>query len=483
MYDKLAMQLQVKKIVTTIGIPMLSAVIGAATFAYLTKAPKNKEVFAERIAPISSVSLAGAPADFVKASAVSTPSVVFIKTESTVQYNSGLGWFWDFDPFGSKGKSTGSGSGVIVSKDGYIVTNNHVIDGADKISVVLNDNKTEFIAKVIGKDASSDLALLKIEASDLPTMAFGNSDLMNVGDWVIAVGNPFNLTSTVTAGIVSAKGRNINVGNKQFPIESFIQTDAAINPGNSGGALVNLSGELVGINTAIQSNTGSYTGYGFAIPSNIVSKIVKDFIQSGEIKRAYAGMTVDDLSAAKQKELGKSIKGVIVTDLIAEGPAEKEGIQVNDIITQIGDKQISSKAQFDELMAYLRPDDEMKIYYLRAGKENSVTLKMVSKTENNALLQKGAVTSKQLGAAFQPLSKTDLAKYKITNGIRVLNLVPYNYVQQSGLDEGFIITSFNGEAYDSAEDLIAAMEGSLNSWKIEGMDKFGRKKSMRLSFY
>lgn len=463
---------------------MLSAITGAWAFSLMRPAQNGMAVAAyDPQLPLRNVNYATGSADFVKASAVSTPSVVFIKTESTVQYSSPFGWFWDFDPFGSKGTATSTGSGVIVSKDGFIVTNNHVIDGADKITVVLNKNKTEYTAKVIGKDANADLALLKIEGSNLPAIAFGNSDLMNVGDWVIAVGNPFNLTSTVTAGIVSAKGRNINVGNKQFPIESFIQTDAAINPGNSGGALVNLNGELIGINTAIQSNTGSYTGYGFAIPGNIVAKVVKDFIEFGEIKRAFDGMAVEDISAEKQKELGASVSGVIVTDLVNDGPAEKEGLKTGDIITQIGTKHIESKANYDEQIAYLRPGDEVKLYYLREGKENSVTLKMISKTDNTALIQKGAVTSKQLGAAFQPLSSKELAKYKIDNGIRILNLVPYRYVQQAGLEEGFIITAFNGENYSSAEDLIAAMESSLNKWKIEGIDKYGRKRTFHLSFY
>lgn len=462
---------------------MLSAVVGAWTFSVLQPSVKSNATGYNTAIPVRSAGYSNAAVDFVKASASSTPSVVFIKTESTVQYSSPFGWFWDFDPFGSKGTATSTGSGVIISKDGFIVTNNHVIDGSDKITVVLNGNKTEYTAKVIGKDANSDLALLKIEGTDLPFMSFGNSDLMNVGDWVIAVGNPFNLTSTVTAGIVSAKGRNINIGNKQFPIESFIQTDAAINPGNSGGALVNLSGELIGINTAIQSNTGSYTGYGFAIPSNIVAKIVKDFIEFGEIKRAFSGIEVDDISAAKEKELGGSVNGAVITDLVTDGPGDKEGLKAGDIITRIGDKPIKNKANYDEQLAYLRPGDEVKIYYLRAGKENSATLKMISKTDNTALLQKGAVTSKQLGAAFQPLTVKELEKYKIEHGIRVINVVPYRYIQQAGMEEGFIISTFNGENYTSAEDLISAMESSLNKWKIDGVDRYGRKRSFHLSFY
>ncbi len=227
--------------------------------------------------------------------------MVFIKTVSTVQYRGGFdGWFFDFDPFGSKGQVSSSGSGVIVTADGYIVTNNHVIDKAESITVVLSNKKKEYKAKLIGTDPSTDLALLKIEAEKLPFIQFANSDDLLTGDWVVAVGNPFNLNSTVTAGIVSAKGRNINILNNSFPIESFIQTDAAINPGNSGGALVNLEGQLVGINTAIASNTGSYNGYGFAIPCNIVSKIVKDLKEFGEVQRGFLGCDVDDISSDEQ---------------------------------------------------------------------------------------------------------------------------------------------------------------------------------------
>jgi Do/DeqQ family serine protease len=430
--------------------------------------------------PSYNVAMNAMPEGFVKASAKSTPCVVYITNESTVQYNSPFGWFWDYDPFGSRGKATSTGSGVIVSSDGYIVTNNHVIQGADKLTVVLNQQKKEYSAKVIGTDPASDLALLKIEASDLPAITFANSDEILVGDWVLAVGNPFNLTSTVTAGIVSAKGRNINIVNNQFPIESFIQTDAAINPGNSGGALVNIQGDLVGINTAIQSNTGSYTGYGFAIPANIVNKIVKDFIEFGEVKRAFIGLTGENISATQSATLGRD-DGVWVKDVLEEGPADKAGIKVNDVLIRVNEREIHSKADFDELLAYYRPGETFKMVVLREGKETALELTSISAADNRALMMKGAVNSKLLGADFQPLSANDLTKMGLSNGIRIINIKRAGYINQLGLPEGFIIYKFNGKSYADAEDLIAAMEAGKGRVSVEGMTKEGAKQSF--SYY
>ena len=422
------------------------------------------------------------PLGFEQASASSTPSVVFIKTVSTVQYESPFsGLFWDFDPFGSRGQAASTGSGVIVSKDGYIVTNNHVIQGADKITVVLNKPKTEYTAKVVGTDPSSDLAVLKIEAGNLPAIAFANSDLVKVGEWVIAVGNPFNLTSTVTAGIVSAKGRNINIVKNQFPIESFIQTDAAINPGNSGGALVNLRGELVGINTAIQSNTGSYSGYGFAIPANIVMKVVADLMDNGVVLRAFSGMTVGEASAEDLRRLGLTNEAVKVIELVEGGPADKAGLKVGDVITQLGGIPVDGKPMFDEHLAYKRPGQQLEMKALREGKEVLVRLNLIGKTENQALLMKGAVNSKLLGADFQPLSASDLQKYGLSSGVRLMNIQRGKTISQMGLGEGFVVVKFNGKTYQEPEDLISAMEGARGRIEIVGKDKNGNNQSF--SFY
>ena len=469
-----------KKSVLYFISPMTAGVIGAKFTLSQHTNTAVVSVAATAQTPSYNVAMNAMPEGFVKASAKSTPCVVYITNESTVQYNSPFGWFWDYDPFGSRGKATSTGSGVIVSSDGYIVTNNHVIQGADKLTVVLNQQKKEYSAKVIGTDPASDLALLKIEASDLPAITFANSDEILVGDWVLAVGNPFNLTSTVTAGIVSAKGRNINIVNNQFPIESFIQTDAAINPGNSGGALVNIQGDLVGINTAIQSNTGSYTGYGFAIPANIVNKIVKDFIEFGEVKRAFIGLTGDNISATQSATLGRD-DGVWVKDVLEEGPADKAGIKVNDVLIRVNEREIHSKADFDELLAYYRPGETFKMVVLREGKETALELTSISAADNRALMMKGAVNSKLLGADFQPLSANDLTKMGLTNGIRIINIKRAGYINQLGLPEGFIIYKFNGKSYADAEDLIAAMEAGKGRVSVEGMTKEGAKQSF--SYY
>lgn len=469
------------KLLFSLVLPLLAGVAGAWVFFGLKGTVDNRTAQGNIPGPYRNVNMAELPDGFVKASAVSTPSVVFIKNQSTVEYRSPLGWFWDYDPFGSRGEATSTGSGVIVSKDGYIVTNNHVIANSNKLTVVLNHPKKEYIARVVGTDPGSDLALLKIEATDLPAIVMSNSDDLQVGDWVLAVGNPFNLTSTVTAGIVSAKGRNINIVQNQFPIESFIQTDAAINPGNSGGALVNTAGQLVGINTAIQSNTGSYTGYGFAIPSNIVQKVVKDLIDFGEVKRAFPGMDVRDLSYERGVTLKLEREGVEVSELVEEGPAQKAGVQKGDVILAINGRNTPGKALYDEYMAYLRPGDEAKLTIWRSGEEKEIRVKLISKDDNRALMMRGAVNSKVLGADFQPLSKADLEKYRVTSGIRLLNVARGGYMSQLGLSEGFIVLRFNGREYTDAEDLISAMESATGRVKIDGMDRYGNRSSF--SYY
>lgn len=478
------------KILKTIGLsivlPLLFGIFGAALYLKLILPTPNSSMsvnIPQATSVYRSAALENVSEGFVKASALGTPAVVFIKTESTVDIQSPFGWFWDFDPFGSKGKSSGSGSGVIVKEDGYIVTNNHVINGADKITVVLSTNKTEYEAKIIGKDPSTDLALIKIEAKGLPAIQFSNSDDLPVGAWVLAVGNPFNLTSTVTAGIVSAKGRNINIVQNQFPIESFIQTDAAINPGNSGGALINIDGKLVGINTAIQSNTGSYTGYGFAIPSNIVAKVVKDFMEFGEVKRAFPGMEVTDISAEKANALGVKSEGVMVNELLADGPAEKEGILVGDVIVKMDGKPTTSKALYDEHLAYTRPGDEITFTIFRKGENKTFKIKLMSKNENNALLNKGVVSSKVLGADFQPISSSEKVKLKVKSGVRILNIRRGGYISQMGLPNGFIVIKYNNKEYAEAEDLIADMEAGTGRITIEGMDKNGNKQTLSFQSY
>ncbi len=409
---------------------------------------------------------------FILASKVSTPSVVFIKTTALVQQRNPFGFFFDgWDPFGSIGQVSSTGSGVIVRKDGYIVTNLHVVKDAQTIEVVLNNKKKTYTAKLIGTDPSTDLALLKIDASELPAISIANSDELQIGEWVVAVGNPFNLTSTVTAGIVSAKGRNINVVNNQFPIESFIQTDAAINPGNSGGALVNLNGELVGINTAIFSKTGSYTGYGFAIPSNIVAKAVKDLIDFGQIQRGYSGMEVSEIDEASEK-INKLAEGALVLDAYEGGPADKAGIKKGDIIVKIQDHPTSGKSSFDEHMSYYRPGDKIKINYYRNGVEKETTLVLTNQDGETSLNVNRSVSSEKLGADFTPVSKVELQRYRINHGVKVSN-IRGGLINSMNIEDGFIFTKYNGKPCTDAAELIRQLENAGGRIQIEGIGPDG----------
>lgn len=410
---------------------------------------------------------------FINASEKSTPSVVYIKTVSKTKIQaSPFDWF--FNPYGERSQiTTGTGSGVIISNDGYIVTNNHVISGAQDITVILNQRKREYKAQLVGIDPSTDLALLKIEATGLSFLKFANSDDVKIGEWVIAVGNPFNLTSTVTAGIVSAKGRNLNIVNNKFPIESFIQTDAAINPGNSGGALVNLQGNLIGINTAIASKTGSYAGYGFAIPSNIANKIVKDLIEFGKVQRGFAGLVVKDINYSLQQEKGIALdNGVYISSVIEDSPAENSGFKIGDIIYQIGDKTINSKADYDEVLAYYRPADEILFKIQRGNTKKSIKSKLISEEATLKLLRKNTITSTELGADFTPINNALKERYGIGQGVRVTS-IKRGYIARLGIREGFIITKYNGKQYNDAESLINAMKSDRKKINIEGYDASG----------
>ncbi|MGB0522694.1 MAG: S1C family serine protease [Flammeovirgaceae bacterium] len=411
--------------------------------------------------------------DFTDASAISTKSVVYIKTISSKQYNRHT-WFDLF--FEGRGRMTerqalGSGSGVIFSEDGYIVTNNHVIEGADDIQVI-HDKKT-YVAKVIGKDPSSDLALLKIEGKNLPAIPIGSSRNLKVGEWVLAVGNPFNLTSTVTAGIVSAKGRNINILEDIFPIESFIQTDAAINPGNSGGALVNKEGKLVGINTAILSRTGSYAGYGFAVPADIVMKVINDLKQYGEVQKAFMGIEAADLTEedAKQKNLS-SLDGVAIQLLEADGAAAKAGLQEGDIIVQVDAEKVSSKTAFDEQLSYYRPGDKVTVQYLRNGKNKTANITLTNIYGDTKIVKREVYESESLGAEFEIVPKVERQRMGIESGIR-LKKVYRGLIQRMGIEEGFVITSINNRQIENPEELTDILEKIRGRVVIQGVDKNG----------
>ncbi|PDH52324.1 MAG: serine protease [Bacteroidetes bacterium MED-G17] len=414
--------------------------------------------------------------NFNLASTKSTPSVVFIKTESSVQRRT-----WFFDPFGSIGKVSSSGSGVILSADGYLVTNHHVVKNADKIEVMLNNSKMAYEAKLVGAAPSTDLALLKIDAGDLQAIEFADSKKLKIGDWVLAVGNPFNLNSTVTAGIVSAKGRNINIVNSEFPIESFIQTDAAINPGNSGGALVNLEGKLVGINTAIASKTGSYIGYGFAIPANIVQKIVGDLRQYGQVQRAFVGLSVEDLRNESLQQLENIKYGVLVNRVISQNKEAKK-FYPGDIIIQIDEQDIRTKSEYDEKLAYHRPGDKVQVVVLRNGNKKTLEITLLNASGTTALIKKTSFYSKDLGAELEWTNQLEQDKLNIGQGIKLVRIKP-GVVQRMGLSEGFIITSVNGKSFDSLKAFENYLKNISGNIRILGVDKFGNKRSYSFFSY
>lgn len=406
--------------------------------------------------------------DFVTASAVSTPCVVFIKTVSGVQNT--FDWFF----FSTPGRQTGSGSGVIFSADGYIVTNNHVIDNAETIEVI--HNKRSYKAKLIGTDPNSDIAVIKIDAKQLPFINIADSKKVKVGEWVLAVGNPFNLTSTVTAGIVSAKGRNLNIVNSAFPIEAFIQTDAAINPGNSGGALVNLKGELIGVNTAIYSKTGSYSGYGFAVPSDIVAKIVNDLIKFGDVQKAFLGADVVDIdSDLAQRYKLNNLNGVMVNYIVSGGAADKAGLQKGDVILKVNDTEIDSKANFDEEIAYQDPGARIKVTFKRDNQVKDALCLLTNREGTLDKIKREVFNSSTLGADLETVSKIEKDKYRVESGVRISKITGRGILSQLGFEEGFIITSVNGRRCDTPQDVEDNLAGAKGKIVLEGINRQGTK--------
>jgi serine protease Do len=364
----------------------------------------------------------------------------------------------------------GSGSGVIINQDGYIVTNNHVIDGAGDIEVILNDNR-EYKAKVIGADPSTDLALLQIREKNLPYLPLVNSDEAKVGEWVLAVGNPFNLTSTVTAGIISAKGRNINILRDQRAIESFIQTDAAINPGNSGGALVNLQGGLVGINTAIASSTGVYAGYGFAVPSNIVSKVVEDLLEYGMVQRGYLGLMIRsvDGSLADEKDLDVT-EGVYVDSITANSAAGEAGIKVGDVIMSVNSKETKTSSQLLEIIGRKRPGDQVDLLVDRSGKQLDLKVTLRNQDGESKLAVKAPESVLDvLGIEVEKIDNRTAEKLDIDGGLRVTRLGSGILRTHTDMRKGFIITKVNQKPVGSVEDFTSYLEKAEGGVMLEGV--------------
>jgi serine protease Do len=418
--------------------------------------------------------------NFVFAAKSATPSVVHIRTA----YSGGRSAqnpFNDFfkEYFGDRyqdnqNQSRGAGSGIIVSQDGYIATNNHVVEGASDIEVVLNDNRS-YKAKVIGTDPSTDIALIKIEEKNLRAIKLGNSDDIQIGEWVLAIGNPFEFRSTVTAGIISAKARNINIISGQDRLESFIQTDAAVNPGNSGGALVNLKGELVGINTAIASPTGAFAGYSFAIPVSLVQKVVADLTEYGMVQRALLGITIRDVNADLAKENNLDVnQGIFIQDIGYNSAASEAGLEAGDVIVAIQDRKVASVAELQEQVAMNRPGDRIKVTYIRGGKasETFATLKNTSGTTNVVEVNN---SFRSEGALFEEMASSLKSELKIEGGVQVREIEPGKW-KTAGIKKGFIITKVDKTEIISMSDFAGAINRSKgDGLLIEGYYPDGNK--------
>ncbi len=407
--------------------------------------------------------------DLTFAAENSVHAVVHIATQSVRGggWSSGNPFFDEF--FGLRRQepqlATGYGSGVIISDDGYIVTNNHVIENAQKIKVSLN-TKQEYDARLIGADPSTDLALVKIEAKNLPYLTYGDSDRLKLGEWVLAVGNPFNLTSTVTAGIVSARARNLGINTDQYSIESFIQTDAAVNPGNSGGALINQQGNLVGINTAIASRTGSYAGYSFAVPVSIVQKVVEDLKEFGEVQRALLGVNILDVTAslAEEKGLGQ-VEGVYVLAVTENGAAREAGIKEGDVILNVAGEPVNSAAELQEKVSRFRPGEDVKIVIKRKNDKKQFTVTLRNKHGDTQIVRDNVTF---LGARFEPITNEDKNYLKIENGIKITEL-NNGKLKDAGMNKGFIITHVNKKPVYEVNDFKRETENSRGGILVEGI--------------
>lgn len=450
--------------------------------------------------PAALAAVPAQPVDLTYAAEKSLPSVVHILSTKnskvqTVEVQSDP--FSDFfsDPFGFFGnpnqgnggkqkrsvrtpKQQGSGSGVIISNDGYIVTNNHVVADADELTVTLNDNK-EYSARIIGTDKTTDLALIKIDGKNLPAITIANSENIKVGEWVLAVGNPFNLTNTVTAGIVSAKGRSLY----QNGVESFIQTDAAINPGNSGGALVNTRGELIGINAMLYSQTGSFSGYGFAIPTSIMNKVVDDLKKYGTVQRAVIGIQGSDVKnyVDAQKDQGKDIdlgtmEGIYVAKVTEESAAEETGLKEGDVITAIDGKEVNKMADLQEYLAKKRPGDKVSISYLRDKKKSTKTVTLKNEQGNTQVVKKADLDV--LGGNFRAITDNQKQQFNIGYGLEVLK-VNAGKLKNAGITKGFIIQRVNDSAIKTIDDLQNVVKEASTSKDpvlyIQGIYPTGKK--------
>lgn len=485
-----------KKSAAVLGLVAVSIAASAATVHVMTRnggssssytaqsgvesvTSANEYGFQNAAYAIGSRQIGNAP-DLTPAAESSVKAVVHIKVKKTQQVQSQqmidpFEFFFGGDPRGGSRRSepvVGYGSGVIISNDGYIMTNNHVVEGGDELSVTLNDNRT-FKAKLIGSDPSSDIALIKVEAKDLPTIPFGNSENLRLGEWVLAVGNPFNLTSTVTAGIVSAKSRAAATGD-QLGVGAFIQTDAAVNPGNSGGALVNAAGELVGINTMIYSQTGNYAGYSFAVPINIAAKVVSDIKKYGTVQRGMLGVAGADVtSELVQKEGLKVNEGFYVADFAEISAALAAGIEKGDVITAIDGHRITSFAQLQEQLSRFRPGDAVQVTVNRKGAEKTYKVTLRNQEGGSKLLKQSPNgANNRLGATLKELGANELRAYGLSYGLIVQSLQSNSALRKAGVREGFVLLTANNVPLRSQSDLNQV---------VSALDKAGSQSRSRRS--
>ena len=464
----------------------------ASDFSYF--APKNNN------AQFASFNSAAVGDDFVKASKLTVPAVVTVKNyQSRVSSRDSASDMDIFEYFFGRGNNgrgqqqqqkapenmpSGMGSGVIISPDGYIISNNHVVAGANKLEVVLS-NKKSYVATLVGSDPNTDIALLKIEEKGLPYLNFGNSDAVEVGQWVLAVGNPLGLNSTVTAGIVSAKGRSIDILSRQgnTPIESFIQTDAAINQGNSGGALVDVNGNLIGINSAISSRTGYYEGYGFAVPSNLARKVIEDIKKFGLVQRGFLGVEALDLGNEAQvmaynrenKTNIKSGTGAYVINVPNNGGASDAGIKKGDLITQIDNQIITSFSDLSVATGSKRPGDKVVVKYKRDGKEYSTTATLKDQKGNTTFRSKADLSvTEKIGGEFEPLSEREKTYYGLSSGVSTKNVAEGGELQKMGISDRYIVLEINGKPVNSQKDVEKALEKYQGTVNIKFVDDYGR---------
>jgi len=465
--------MKAKKILSLLLVAVIGGLTAYGINWYFGKKYELKSANVQSVLPVSNTpgTVTTLP-DFTVAAEKTVNAVVHVKTTygNSNKQPSVYDYFFG-EPFGNPygmQPQMASGSGVIITDDGYIVTNNHVVENAENIEIVLNDNRT-YTAKLIGRDPSTDIALVKIDEKDLPTIPYGNSDNLQVGEWVLAVGNPFNLTSTVTAGIVSAKARNINLLSQKdkFAIESFIQTDAAVNPGNSGGALVNTNGELVGINSAIASQTGSYSGYSFAIPVTIVKKVVADLMEYGTVQRALLGINIQDVDAkiADDLKLDKP-EGVYVVNVNHGSAADEAGIKIKDVIVKINDADVIKSSQLQEQISRYRPGDKINVWVIRDGNLKKFMVELKNSLGTTDVVNKNIV--EVLGASFAEVSSDTKKELNIDSGVEVTDLQP-GKLMRSGVKKGFIITHINREKVNTPKDIQNLLKDTHGGVYLQGV--------------